>query len=232
MKMLPEVRAAADELSALLDDEQDLAGRVVAIAAVARAVVPSCVGVSLTIVVDGEPYTLTATSEELATIDATQYIDGGPCVEAAERSSEVSIADVLDEEQWQLFQHACAASGVRSSLSLPLRDDENALPCALNLYASEPGAFMAQQSMLADIFDVRVSEFVANADLPFRTRDWAGELPERVAAKRTVELAVGVLVQLRGWQPGEARSRLITAAAQAGAPVGSVAQMLLTLTAG
>jgi len=43
-----------------------------------RAVVPDCVGFSLAMEAYGVTFTLVASDEEVAVLDALQYIDGGP----------------------------------------------------------------------------------------------------------------------------------------------------------
>jgi AmiR/NasT family two-component response regulator len=48
-------------------------------------------------------------------------------------------------------------------------------------------------------------------------------------SKARVETAVGVLMELCGWEANEARSRLVSAAASADAPVETVAEALLAL---
>jgi AmiR/NasT family two-component response regulator len=48
-------------------------------------------------------------------------------------------------------------------------------------------------------------------------------------ARARVETAVGVLMELCGWEANEARSRLVSAAADADAPVETVANALVAL---
>src|SRR4051794_11721551 len=91
MEPIPEVQAAAEELAALVDGPDLLQG-LRTMAQLASALVPSCVGVSLTVVVDGQPYTATATDPTMAVLDATQYLGGGPCLEAALDRREVNMA--------------------------------------------------------------------------------------------------------------------------------------------
>jgi AmiR/NasT family two-component response regulator len=50
-------------------------------------------------------------------------------------------------------------------------------------------------------------------------------------ARVRVETAVGVLMELCGWEANEARSRLVSAAVSADAPVETVAAALLALGA-
>jgi ANTAR domain len=55
--------------------------------------------------------------------------------------------------------------------------------------------------------------------------DYAGQYAERAQ----VETAVGVLMDLCGWEATTARSRLVSAAVRANAPITTVAQVILPL---
>jgi transcriptional regulator with GAF, ATPase, and Fis domain len=229
VKPLPETQAAIDRLSALLEGDQDLGRHLRAVSSVAEMLVPSLVGASVTVHIHGQPFTLTAVSEQLRTMDATQYLDGGPCVDALD-GSPVVVDDLLDEERWQVYRQTASDAGIRSSLSMPLRDSADEVIGALNLYATDPSAFAGQEQMFAEVFGVHVEELVKNADLSFMTRDWAEELPDRVEALEVTEQAVGVLVATQGWGPDDARSRLQDAAGRAGAPLDTVARAVLALS--
>ena len=229
MQPLPEVRAAADALSALTG-ELDLLSGLDTLAQVAVSLVPSVVGVSLTIVVDGEPFTVTATDERTGALDAVQYLHGGPCLEATDAQAPVVVDDVLDERRWQLYGQAASAGGVRASLSLPLGGAGGRTPGAINLYAAEPDAFAGKEPLLAEVFQTPTEEFVTNADLSFSTREAARRLPEQLAEKARVDQAAGMLSTLLGWTPDEARQRLRAAAVRAGTPVAAVAHAVVSLT--
>jgi hypothetical protein len=56
---------------------------------------------------------------------------------------------------------------------------------------------------------------------------WDSDQPFRCVAP--VETAVGVLMELCGWEANKARSRLISAADRADAPVETVAEAILAL---
>src|SRR5919107_458744 len=227
LEPIPESREAA----AVLGERSgggDLLEGLQAVARAAVRLVPSRIGVSVTVVVDGEPSTLTATSEAVASVDAAQYLDGGPCVQAADTGEATAVDDVLDERRWQLFDCAASAQGVRSSLSMPFTVADAGLPGALNLYAADPNAF-ANQEELARVFGVQVSDLVRNADLSFLTRDFARQLPDRLREEASIERAIGALATARGWDPAEAETRLRTAANQAGVPVSKVADVVLSL---
>jgi GAF domain-containing protein len=213
----------------LLDGEPDLARHLDVVSMVAELLVPSLVACSVTVHVHGQPFTMSSISEDASVLDATQYLDGGPCVDALE-GAPVPVDDVLDEERWRLYGQTATGMGIRASLSLPLRSkEEEEVIGALNLYASEPRAFEGEESMLAEVFGARVSDLVTNADLTFMTREWADELPERVEAlELTVRAAHALAIRL-GWAVEEARSRLADAAARAGAPIEKVAEAVLAL---
>jgi GAF domain-containing protein len=228
LEALPVIKGELARLSALLGEGMDVGAYLDAVAGVAKAMVPSCVGVSITIVVDGEPYTVAATTPEVAELDAAQNLDGGPCIEAVHGGRSVQVDDVLDEDQWRMFAQASAARGVRSSLSFPIRDLEGLVAGGMNIYASEQDAF--EDPRLVEVaFSADLREAVTNADLPFRARHFARELPERLAARERFDLAVGVLMRRRDWAGHEARARLEKAAELAGLPRETVAEVVLSL---
>lgn len=68
--------AAAAELAGLLPGADLLEGLRV-MAGIAEILVPSSIGVSLTVVVDGQSYTLTATSPTMTALDASSTSTGG-----------------------------------------------------------------------------------------------------------------------------------------------------------
>jgi GAF domain-containing protein len=225
---IPEVQAAAEQLTSLTGGADLLEG-LRTMSTLAVALVPSCVGLSLTVVVDGEAFTMTATAPQMAVLDAAQYLAGGPCLEAVLDRREVNVLDVLDEDRWQFYEQAAAGSGVRSSLSIPVGAADGEPPGALNLYASEPGAFQGKAELLARAFGASGEGLVANADLSFRTRQTARELPRRLEDKARVDLAIGVLMGAHGWSRDEARNRLLTASHRASAPLADVVQVVLAL---
>ncbi len=229
MEALPEVRAVQVQFAALADETMDLVERLEAVSRLAVQLLPSCVGVSITVVVDGDPFTVTATSEDINLLDATQYLDGGPCLDATQAVDGVQVDDILDERQWQVYAQAAAAVGVRSSLSIPLRRPSGATVGALNLYAGGVDAFSGKEGQLADLFGVRVDELVRNADLSFMTRQFARELPQRLADHERINQAVGLLVERKGWTAEEARERMESAAVSAHAPISSIAEVVMVM---
>jgi hypothetical protein len=97
MEPIPETVEALDELDPAEAD--DLLPRLRQLADRGKDLVPELVGVSVARFDHGLTFTLVATDDVVATLDAIQYAAGGPCVDAAldTRVREFNSADVLDE---------------------------------------------------------------------------------------------------------------------------------------
>lgn len=171
--------------------------------------------------------TLVATDEEIAVLDAVQYLDGGPCVEST-RGRDIVIRDndELDEHGWHLFAAATAADGIQSTLSLPVVEN-GTVTGSINLYAGEAHAFDGHHEMLAMLLGAWAGGAVSNADLTFSTRLKAQQAPQTLAESARVAAAVGVLVTRWGYTEHEARRHLEEAAAAAEIPAGAIAAIVL-----
>ncbi len=65
----------------------------------------------------------------------------GPCLDSIRRGEILASADLADDDRWPTYgPHAVEATGVRSSLALPLHDGRRTVG-ALNLFAETVGAF-------------------------------------------------------------------------------------------
>ena len=116
-------------------------------------------------------FTLVASDSEIATLDAAQYLDGGPCVEVGEGDPDIeqfSAGDPLDEDRWHLFAAATAAHGVASTLSLPVYA-KGKLIGGVNLYAAAPDAFAGRIHQLAAMVGAAPTQAIRDADLSFST---------------------------------------------------------------
>src|SRR4029079_19173091 len=145
---MPETREALAEFVTL--DDPDVDELLAEMGRSAQAIVADLVGLSLGVAHEELTFTLLASNDGVASIDAVQYVDGGPCVEVTEGrmdSAVVDMTDPLDEERWQLFSQVSAASGVASSLSLPVYRDDR-LVGGVNLYAADSDSFAGRQEQL------------------------------------------------------------------------------------
>jgi len=225
MEPLPETDEALDEY--LEDDDSDLRRALLDLGRQAVRIVPSCVGLSLGLVREGLTFTLVATSQEVAVIDAAQYLAGGPCVEVANGCSplDLDVNDLLDEARWTAFALTSAAHGVRSTLSLPIERSSQVVG-GINLYAADPAAFHGKHAELAADLGASAAGAVSNADLEFSTRALAAATPRVLAERREVDVAVGRAAAREGVDIDTARARLEDAATRAGLSMAEAAEVL------
>ncbi|MCW2620727.1 MAG: sle [Frankiales bacterium] len=229
MQPLPEVQAVSAQLAALCDETLDVLDVLRAVSDLAVLELPSCVGVSITVMAVGEPVTVTATSPDIGSVDAAQYLCDGPGVEATRTGEPLAVPDVLDEERWHAFARTAAAHGIRSSLSVPLRRADQSVMGALNLYASDAAAFRDHGDLLVALFGEHVEGAVRNADLSFATREAARGLPQQLADRAKLEQAVEILMEDRHCSAGEARERIESAALRAGISVPATAEVVIQI---
>jgi len=226
---IPETAESVGALGSLRG-EDDLLEQLIGMSESVREVVPECVGMSLGYLADGTTMTLAATSTEIALLDAVQYLDGGPCVEAVEAGQvlEVNEPDALDESAWRLFSEATAGAGIKSTLTLPILVNGN-VTGSVNLYAASPRAFSGHHQQLADIFGASAPHAVTNADLGFNTRAVAEEAPLIMREDDTIQTALGYLTASYGVDQISAYERLEDAASRAGVTVLRFAQTIVDL---
>jgi GAF domain-containing protein len=228
LEPLPETTSAIDDY---LEWSQPGLGQLLGrLAQEVGQIVPEMVALSLTLVEDDLTFTLATRSVTTAVVDAMQYLDGGPCEESLRIDDLVAVTvdDLLDENRWSLFAQAAAAVGIRSSLSLPVRE-AGLIVGGVNLYASTRQAFDANHDAVARVIGARAEEAVRHADLSFSSRERALETPGRVRDLNIVDTAVGLLMARYGETEDLARDRLTRAAAQGGVRPAVMASALLEL---
>lgn len=228
LEPLPETRDALDEY---LDwSEPGMGGDLADLAARVAELVPETVALSLTLVRDDLTFTLATRSVTTAAVDAMQYLDGGPCESAVDTGDVVAvpIGDLLDEGRWVWFARAAAAVGIRSSLSLAVRE-HGVIIGGVNLYASSDDAFEGNHESIALLVGGRAEEAIRNADLSFSSRSRAIATPGRMRDLGTVETALGLLMARFDEDEDGARSRLERAAAQGGLDRAVLARALVDL---
>lgn len=217
LEPLPETGRAMAGLAGFVDGP--LAAELVQSAEQVEEVVPNLVGLSVAMVREGLTFTLAATQEQIALLDAIQYVFGGPCVDAALRGSTMHGGDndegLFDEQRWAQFARASAARGVMSTLSLPVQD-EGRVVGSVNLYAATPDAFRGKESRVAAIMGAWAPGAVHNADLSFSTREAARLTPQRLEDLNALDQAVGVVMAAREVGQARAREIIADAARQAG----------------
>jgi hypothetical protein len=226
---ISETLEALGEVESYLDEDDDLEQQLRSTAARAERLAPGLVGVSLAFREHGLTFTLVATDEEIATLDAVQYVTSGPCVDAIDLGHGIATpGGLLSEQRWHDFARASAAAGVQSTLTLPVVDDE-VVVSTVNLYGRAEDTFVGKHEVLADVFGAWAPGAVANADLSFATRRAAQQAPVRLREAALVDTATGMLAAERGVSVAEARTQIHDAAQRAGVPVHRLARVLLSL---
>ena len=175
VRPIPETLVAIDELDPSVSND-DLLEQLTRSSERVRALAPETIGMSVTMNAHGVTLTLVSSDEEIATLDAFQYLDSGPCVEADEPTSGVETTrdDLFSEARWRLFAEASAAHAVRSTLTLPIVRRGGVIG-TVNLYAASEQAFNGHYAELAEILGGWAPGAVANADLSFSSRGAARE---------------------------------------------------------
>ena len=116
----------------------------------------------VTLVRDGQATTAVFTDEQAPEIDRAQYdADEGPCLAAYRNGVILRIDDTMDDDRWPAFASAAFSHGVRSTLSLPLRVEDDIIG-ALNLYSRTPHAFGDNEQM-ATVFVAHAAAALASA---------------------------------------------------------------------
>lgn len=190
-----EVLAAAyGELQNLLLEGQDVTAFLTEVAELAASVVPdsSC---GITLRRDTEVATV-ASSDEFATqVDEIQYGRGqGPCLQSLHTGEEVAAPDLSTDDRWSDYRIHALIHGVRSSLSLPLRFEQEAVLGALNLYARTPHAFGELETSRARNFARQASTALTLVLRRAEQQVLEEQLRDALATRGIIDQALGMIM--------------------------------------
>lgn len=188
----PEALTAAAGLQELLlatDNVEDFLQDLAVLAARSITVGLSC---GITLCREERPHTVANSDDRAARCDEIQYYQGrGPCLDAMHTGEVVLVDDLADEERWGEYRTSVLAHGVRSSLSLPLRDGTSG---ALNLYADQPRAFGETEREYAQRFAAEASRALALAARMARQSELTTQLEAALASRATIDQAIGIIM--------------------------------------
>jgi len=226
LRPIPESHEADEKYGPFLWRDVDLFERLQKLGSAVQDLVPACVGMSMSLRDHGVTLTLVATGERIALMDAVQYVDGGPCIDALEDDA---LVDAFDRprlrQRWGLFADVTAHNGIEATLSLPVPwEGEGVL--GFNLYASQPQAFDGRHEELAGMLGAWAGGAVVNADLAFRSRRTARKAPEVLRESTEVAVVSSMLARVRGLEVEEAEQRLRDAAVRASIPLTDLLAMM------
>jgi GAF domain-containing protein len=192
-------------------------------------IAPECVGLSLSLVDDGLTFTLAGAGLQTLSLDAIQYLDGGPCVQAVADNQVIEVdTSALSEERWSMYARATAVQGVQSSVSMPLLDGERVVG-GVNLYGGTPHAFEGCIDEIATVVGGWAPAAVRDADLTFSSQLRAAEAPKILARQADVDMATGLIAASQGIDTRAAALRLREAAERAGIAAVELARTVIRI---
>ncbi|HYH24051.1 MAG TPA: ANTAR domain-containing protein, partial [Blastococcus sp.] len=118
-----------------------------------------------------------------------------PCMDAARGGVVIRIDDMRTEPRFGDYPQHAADQGVSSSLSVPLPYQGSSIG-ALNLYSSQPSAFVAPEVsekalLVAEVLAIAV----LNADRYARVSEEAQNLRQAMQSRAVIEQAKGILME-------------------------------------
>ena len=194
--------------------ESDLQAVLGRVAKLARQTLPDVAGASVTLVESDRAFTAAFAGQLALDLDETQYQDGfGPCLEVAQSAGTVTVPDMGAETRWPTFARRALAASARSSVSVALPLQEAVLG-ALNIYATQPGAFDRDAIDLARTFAGYAAVAIANVRLYQVTATLAEDMRRAMETRAVIEQAKGILIAQQHCTPEQA-FELLTRLSQA-----------------
>jgi GAF domain-containing protein len=181
-----------------------------ALAEVARDVIGHAEGAGVSLINNGERTSVGATDARVLEADTLQYSLGeGPCLSAWADSQPVLVTDTTMEVRWKDWSSAAAEAGVRSCLSVPLLRGRDTIG-AMKVYSSAPEAFTsADRHLLMNLAKSAAALLghIQASNTPQRISD---TVKESLAARDTVGIACGILMERHDLDRDEALTRITT----------------------
>lgn len=206
------------------DDVIDAALRLVV--ALARASVGGADGASVSLRRRGRLFTVAASDDTVAAMDATQYASGeGPCVEAAASGQRVHARALPEETRWPTFTPGARRLGIQAILSSPLLAQEHPVG-ALNIYSRTAAAFTPPAEALASVFATQASQILTEAGLDRTDDELTSRLNEALYTRQLVAQAQGILMERDRLSAQSAYTTLRRSAAGLGRTVRAQAEVV------
>ena len=228
--MTPRRDAGSDggELLALLASAGDLGSFLGDLVRLAARQVPHAEACGLTLTRDGTGVTVASTGPLAERADERQYdVDAGPCLEAMRTGTAVRVDDMAHEDRWTPYPARAAELGIRSSLSLPLVVDGRSSG-ALNLYATEPRVFSAEDEATAARWAGRATGALTVALRIADSDERAESLLGGLDTRATIGQAVGLLMARERCTADQAFALLRTASQRRNVKLRDIAARLVT----
>ncbi len=211
--------------------ETSLDGVFQQIAELAKRTIPGASEASVTMVRAKGASTPAFTGDLALACDESQYELGhGPCLDAASSATIQAVPDMATESRWPDWTSRALQAGAHSSLSIGLPVHE-AVSGALNLYATEPGAFDDDAVTVARTFAGYATVAMANAYLYDAKTTLAQHMEMAMKSRAVIEQAKGIIMGERRCTPDEAFAILTKVSQDSNRKLRDVAVALVTRAA-
>jgi GAF domain-containing protein len=225
----PGAAAALEQLGRLSLRESSMEDLLQTVAELAKSVLPGDPEASVTLLVKGNPTTITSTGALARDLDETQYErDHGPCLHTARTGEITEITDTRTDSRWPDYSQRAAEHGNLSSLSIPLAiDEDEQVSGALNLYARIPDAFDADSRAAAIRFGPYASVAAGNMYAYRSARDLVDNLRTALDSRAVIDQAKGILIERHRVTADQAFQLLAQASMRANRKLRDVADHLV-----
>lgn len=213
-------------LEEILPLREDIATTLTKISEVSVRLVPGCDTASVTFVDEGTVSTPGASHEIAIELDQVQYrTESGPCLQAVKEGRTFTIADLETDRRWPEFATAAAASGFRSTLSVPIRID--GITGGLNLYGRSKSVFEDASEELTGLLAARAAIAIENAKVFRATKRLIEQLNEAIKTRELIGEAKGILMAREGLSEDEAFQMLVIASQRANTKLREIAKKIV-----
>ncbi len=197
------------------------------VARIAHDWLPGAQATTITLMREDRAWTAAFSGPLGMAADELQYGEGhGPCMDAARTGLPMIVDDMSSEERWPSYAPRVVSKGVLSSLSVPL-PFQGVTIGALNNYSSEPGAFDEGDRELSDEVAGMIGVAVMNAEVHAETSATATQMREALESRKTIDMALGVLVATHHCTPEAAFAMLSRTSQQHNRKLRDLAQALV-----
>jgi GAF domain-containing protein len=186
--------SAVAELQQLLLATEDITGFLDQLATLTVKVLPGGVSCGITLRRDHGAFTVASSDSRASQVDEIQYgHDEGPCLRSLATGQVVVVDDLAEDDRWGGYRIPALGHGIRSSLSLPLRTDNEVIG-ALNIYATTPRAFGPAEQLVTRRFADETSRALALALRLAEHSEMSAHLQAALASRAVIDQAVGIIM--------------------------------------
>lgn len=187
-------------------------------------------GAGVLLLDDGQDLRHAASTDRGAQIlEVLQETTGrGPCVSSLIGDEVIVVDDIADDERWPDLRPVLMENGIRGILGVPIHIAGVPIG-SLNVYHREAYKWDSSDVNALLAFDRLVERLLSSAVLATRNEELVGQLEQALAARITIDRAVGVLMGLDDVDAPEAFERIRKSARSSRRPIREVAAEVLSV---